>query len=65
MCIRDSFLPMRPARYASRPAITACFIAPVSYTHLDVYKRQATYDKMIKIAQANSYNTDLLEKVAQ
>lgn len=25
----------------------------------------ATYDKMIKIAQANSYNTDLLEKVAQ
>ena len=41
MCIRDSHIPLRLAKVAmERIGIVAISYEPVSYTHLDVYKRQ-------------------------
>ena len=61
MCIRDSSLSelvlqarMDMVDLADRADVTlACDIEPVSYTHLDVYKRQLM-KRSWKLAQANA-----------
>ena len=64
MCIRDRVCSLRPARTCSRssirPLITSWWPAqrPVSYTHLDVYKRQS----YIHICQNNTiFGTQYVE----
>ena len=66
MCIRDSTMPMLIANLAAgytvdygvlMMGVLFCSI-PVSYTHLDVYKRQAyvpTCDQYAKVAHRNAH----------
>ena len=65
MCIRDRHIAVAQTRDGGAHWQDLPDLAPVSYTHLDVYKRQSGYRKSGNLASAKFYEAKAKQLTAQ